>query len=106
MNKRVIKRCQEIEGGSLGLQRDLVALRIDHAKTIALLMALKAGEVSLDEIEVSEDGWKLVEPHKVVKELPADALEILKERAAAAEAAVRNGDGTAAEVEAEPGKDS
>lgn len=36
-------------------------LRADYLKTLALLAALKSGEITLDRIEMVETGWRLVE---------------------------------------------
>ena len=37
-------------------------LRADYQKTLLLLAALKSGEVTLEQFEIVETGWKLVEP--------------------------------------------
>jgi len=53
-------------------------LSCDYRKTIALLRALKAGTVSLDNVTLTEDGWTVAEG-----DLPgvavADAAEPLEE---------------------------
>ncbi len=34
---------------------------IEHRKTIRMLARIKSGEVSIEDIVLTEDGWKLVE---------------------------------------------
>ncbi len=34
---------------------------IEHRKTISLLQRIKSGEVSIDDVEVTSDGWRIVE---------------------------------------------
>ena len=52
-------------------------LSCDYRKTLALLRALKAGTVSLDNVTMTGDGWTAAE---VIVEPPAeDAAELLEE---------------------------
>ena len=37
-------------------------VRADYTKTIALLNALKDGEVTLDEVVMTDDGWRVEQP--------------------------------------------
>ena len=37
-------------------------VRADYTKTIALLNALKSGEVTLDEVVMTDDGWRVDQP--------------------------------------------
>lgn len=36
-------------------------VKADYQKTLALLRALKAGQVSLDQVTLTENGWNLVQ---------------------------------------------
>ena len=36
-------------------------LRNDYAKTIMLLKALKSGSVTMDQINITADGWQIME---------------------------------------------
>ncbi|MEY2874365.1 MAG: hypothetical protein RLZZ373_1736 [Pseudomonadota bacterium] len=57
------QRCKDIE--ALFLEKQ------EHAKTLALLRALKAGEVSLDDIELVDGGWR----ERIRPETPEPLLE-------------------------------
>jgi hypothetical protein len=39
----------------------LAAVRADYTKTLALLRALKAGAVALDQVRMTSDGWQVGE---------------------------------------------
>lgn len=65
-------------------------MQANWPKSIALLRALKAGEVQLDQINVTADGWQLVE---VKMEEPEPELN-------AAERRSRNGQLPPVEIEA------
>ena len=49
----------------LGEIHALHALRSDYLKTLALLQALQAGDIGLDQIRVSAEGWQLAEPKEL-----------------------------------------
>jgi len=34
---------------------------LEHQKTISLLQRIKSGEVSIDDVEVTPEGWKIIE---------------------------------------------
>ncbi len=38
------------------------SIRNDYLKTLALLRALKAGRVSLDDVTMTADGWQVATP--------------------------------------------
>lgn len=44
-------------------------LQADYAKTLALLRALKAGAVTLDNVTLTSDGWQVAE----IPQPPAEA---------------------------------
>ena len=50
------------------------SLRCDYQKTLALLRAMKAGTVSLDNVRMTDDGWTVaaVPPPAPVAEEPAE----------------------------------
>lgn len=45
----------------LGDLHQASAVALDYQKTLLLLRALKAGEVSLDQVQMTADGWQLVD---------------------------------------------
>lgn len=44
----------------LGELHQANAVACDYAKTLLLLRSLKAGEISLDDVQMTDDGWRLV----------------------------------------------
>lgn len=47
-------------------------VRMDYAKTLALLRALKSGRVSLDSVTLIEGGWSVAAVAPSAAESPAD----------------------------------
>lgn len=47
-------------------------LRCDYLKTLALLRALKAGSVTLDNVTMTENGWTVAESVPVPAEPPTE----------------------------------
>ena len=39
---------------------DLANVKLNYDKTLALLRAMKAGEVSIDQVTMLEDGWQIM----------------------------------------------
>jgi hypothetical protein len=45
-------------------------LALDHAKTLILLRALKAGEITIEDVVLTADGWHLNQTPPFVRETP------------------------------------
>lgn len=65
----------------------LAQVQADYGKTLVLLAALKAGEITLDEVSLTEGGWTLVDPPP-----PETSLDELRDAAAQLDAE-GNGEG-------------
>lgn len=49
----------------------LYTLRLDYAKTLALLAALKSGSIKLEEVQLTADGWNVIEVTVEAPESPS-----------------------------------
>ena len=50
-------------------------LRADYAKTLALVRALKSGDVKLDEVMLTADGWQVAAAEPQAREADAEQAE-------------------------------
>jgi len=56
-----VNRIVELTNRASQLTAQLTTVAGDYDKTLALLTALKAGELSLDNVQMTANGWELVE---------------------------------------------